>query len=87
LMMKHRDDECIASLSKLRRLSPEDPLLRAEYLEIKAAVLFDEETENELSADGKGGHWRAFFSKNMLKRVNIGCWGKCSLFPKPNPLL
>ena len=73
LMMKHRDDECIASLSKLRRLSPEDPLLRAEYLEIKAAVLFDEETEAEYSTQ-KLGAWRLLFTPSMFKRLNIGCW-------------
>lgn len=74
LMMKHRDEECVASLSKLRRLSPEDPLLRAEYLEIKAAVLFDEETEAEYKSENKFGAWRALFSANMFKRLNIGCW-------------
>jgi MFS family permease len=74
LMMKHRDEECVASLSKLRRLAPEDPLLRAEYLEIKAAVLFDEETEAELNANTKFGAWKALFTPNMLKRLNIGCW-------------
>jgi MFS family permease len=74
LMMKHRDDECIASLSKLRRLSPEDPLLRAEYLEIKAAVLFDEETEAELTANHKFGAWRSLFTPSMFKRLTIGCW-------------
>ncbi|KIM95172.1 hypothetical protein OIDMADRAFT_148842 [Oidiodendron maius Zn] len=73
LMMKHRDDECIASLSKLRRLSPENPLLRAEYLEIKAAVLFDEETEAEYSTQ-KFGAWRLLFTPSMFKRLNIGCW-------------
>lgn len=74
LMMKHRDEDCIASLSKLRRLTPEDPLLRAEYLEIKAAVLFDEETEAELNANTKFGAWKALFTPNMFKRLNIGCW-------------
>jgi MFS family permease len=73
LMMKHRDDDCIASLSKLRRLSPEDPLLRAEYLEIKAAVLFDEETEAEYSTQTFGA-WRLLFTRSMFKRLNIGCW-------------
>jgi hypothetical protein len=70
-MMKHRDEECIASLSKLRRLAPEDPLLRAEYLEIKAAVLFDEETEAEYNSDNKFGAWRALLSANMFKRLSI----------------
>ncbi|TVY28380.1 MFS glucose transporter [Lachnellula hyalina] len=74
LMMKHRDEECIASLSKLRRLEPDNALLRAEYLEIKAAVLFDEETEAEYNATNKFGAWRALFAGNMLKRLGIGCW-------------
>jgi hypothetical protein len=73
-MMKHRDEECVDALSKLRRLSPEDPLLQAEYLEIEAAVLFDEEIEVELNANTKFGAWKALFSANMLKRLNIGCW-------------
>jgi MFS family permease len=73
LMMKHRDDDCIASLSRLRRLSPEDPLLRAEYLEIKAAVLFDEETEAEYSGQ-RFGAWRLLFAPSMFKRLTIGCW-------------
>ncbi|KAF8855486.1 sugar transporter [Acephala macrosclerotiorum] len=74
LMMKHRDEDCISSLSKLRRLSPESPLLRAEYLEIKAAVLFDEETEAELNSTTKFGAWKALFAPNMFKRLNIGVW-------------
>ncbi|TVY51676.1 MFS glucose transporter mfs1 [Lachnellula cervina] len=74
LMMKHRDDECIDSLSKLRRLEPDNALLRAEYLEIKAAVMFDEETEAEYNANNKFGAWRALFAGNMLKRLGIGCW-------------
>ncbi|KAN0108041.1 sugar transporter [Hyaloscypha variabilis] len=74
LMMKHRDEECVASLSKLRRLSPEDPLLRAEYLEIKAAVIFDEETEAEYNSNNKFGAWRVLFTANMFRRLSIGCW-------------
>ncbi|KAJ5908503.1 sugar transporter [Penicillium taxi] len=75
LMMKHREEEAIASLSKLRRLSPNDPLLRAEFLEIKAAVMFDEETERE--AVGSGGRlapWKSLFAPNMLKRLGLGCF-------------
>jgi sugar porter (SP) family MFS transporter len=62
LAMKHRDEECISSL------------LRAEFLEIKAAVIFDEETEAEYNANNKFGAWRALFSPNMFKRLSIGCW-------------
>ena len=75
LMMKHRDDDAIASLSRLRRLSPEDPLLKAEYLEIKAAVMFDEETDANLKAgQGWKGPVRALFAPHMFKRLAIGCW-------------
>lgn len=74
LMMKHRDEDCIASLSRLRRLPADDPLLHAEYLEIKAAVIFDEETEAELNAASKFGAWKALFVPNMFKRLGIGCW-------------
>jgi MFS family permease len=75
LMMKHREDDCVAALSKLRRLAPADPLLVAEFLEIKATVLFDEETEAEMK--GSGGSlapWKALFAPNMFKRLSIGCW-------------
>lgn len=59
LMMKHRDDDAINALCRLRRLQPDDPLLRAEYLEIKAAVMFDEESEMELvGKHGWTGPWR-----------------------------
>lgn len=74
LMMKHRDDDCIDALARLRRLDKDDPLLRAEFLEIKAAVMFDEETEVELKGkDGRFGMWKLLFAPNMLKRVLIGC--------------
>ncbi|TKA61164.1 hypothetical protein B0A55_12058, partial [Friedmanniomyces simplex] len=75
LMMKHRDEDCINALTKLRRLARDDPLLTAEYLEIKAAVLFDEETEAEIvGTAGRLGPWKMLFSSSMLKRLNIGCW-------------
>ncbi|PYH78742.1 sugar transporter [Aspergillus uvarum CBS 121591] len=74
LMSKHREEEAVAALSKLRRLSPEDPLLKAEILEIKAAVLFDEETNAEaVRVGGKWAPWKALFSPNMRKRLWLGC--------------
>lgn len=75
LAMKHREEDCIASLSKLRRLPAEDPVLQAEFLEIKAAVMFDEEVEGELKAQGGFlSTWKSLFAKNMQKRVWIGIW-------------
>ncbi|KAJ6104777.1 Major facilitator superfamily domain general substrate transporter [Penicillium sp. IBT 18751x] len=74
LMMKHRDEDALASLSKLRRLPATNPLVRAEFLEIKAAVMFDEETESEaIGAGGALAPWKALFAPNMLKRLFLGC--------------
>ena len=73
-MLKHREEEAIASLSKLRRLGPNDPLLRAEFLEIKAAVMFDEETHLDLvGKNGRWAPWKALFAPNMFKRLFLGC--------------
>lgn len=73
-MLKHREDEAIASLSKLRRLDPADPLLRAEFLEIKAAVMFDEETRAEqVGGGGLMAPYKALFVPNVLKRIFLGC--------------
>jgi MFS family permease len=74
LMMKHRDEEAKAVISRLRRLPENDPLVQAEYLEIKAAVMFDEETERELvGAGGVWAPWKSLFAPNMLKRLVLGC--------------
>ncbi|KAJ5827644.1 Major facilitator superfamily domain general substrate transporter [Penicillium robsamsonii] len=74
LMMKHREEEALASLSRLRRLPVTDSHVRAEFLEIKAAVMFDEETEREaVGAGGALAPWKALFVPNMLKRLFLGC--------------
>ncbi|OGE57054.1 hypothetical protein PENARI_c002G01621 [Penicillium arizonense] len=74
LMMKHRDEEAKSVISRLRRLPENDPLVQAEYLEIKAAVMFDEETERELvGAGGVWAPWKSLFAPNMLKRLVLGC--------------
>jgi MFS family permease len=74
LVMKNRDDEAKAALAKLRRLSQDDPLLVAEYLEIKGSVMFDEEVKAESHESGILGAWKELFSPNIFKRVAIGCW-------------
>lgn len=72
--MKHRDDDCLSALAKIRRLAPENPVLRAEFLEIKAGVMFDDEVGSELARNGRLGTWKPMFQMNMLKRVAIGVW-------------
>lgn len=74
LMLKHREEEAIASLCKLRRLDANDPMLRAEFLEIKAAVMFDEETQAEqIGQGGMLAPWRALLVPNVFKRIFLGC--------------
>lgn len=74
LMMKHREEEALSALSKLRRLPAADPVVKAEFLEIKAAVMFDEETEREVvGAGGPLAPWKALFAPNMFKRLVVGC--------------
>ncbi|KAL3486433.1 sugar transporter [Aspergillus germanicus] len=74
LMSQHREEEATAALSKLRRLSPDDPLLKAEILEIKAAVMFDEESDKEaIEKGGRLAPWKALFKPNMFKRLALGC--------------
>lgn len=74
-MLKRREDDCIKSLCRLRRRSADDPLIIAEFLEIKATVMFDEETEAEMKgAGGALAPWKALFAPSMFKRLSIGCW-------------
>lgn len=46
-MKQDRDDEAIAVLSKLRRQAPDNPLLLAEYVEIRAEVSFEQQVIRE----------------------------------------
>lgn len=75
LANKHRDEEAIAALCKIRRLKRDDPILVAEWLEVKSAVIFDAQTEAELfGRDGWLAPWKQMLSPNIFKRVNIGVW-------------
>lgn len=74
LVMKGRDDQAKSNLCKIRRLHPEDPLLVAEFLEIKASVMFDEEVAAEASQGGILAPWKELLTPNIFKRVMIGVW-------------
>ncbi|ANB12246.1 Snf3p [Sugiyamaella lignohabitans] len=75
LVMKDRDEEAKASLSKLRRLPEDDPLLVAEFLEIKSTVMFDREVRSEsVTNNGWLAPWKELFSPNIFRRVMIGVW-------------
>ena len=79
LMSKGRGDECRASISKLRSLPLDDPVVETEYLKIMAAVIFDERTAAELHP-GKSGipltsakFGMLFTNKGLFKRLSMGC--------------
>lgn len=41
LLMKERDEDCLAALSRLRRQSSDTPVIQNEYLEIRASVMLE----------------------------------------------
>ncbi len=51
LMKQDRDDDAIIVLSKLRRQAPDNPLLLAEYVEIRAEVSFEQQFIREAYPD------------------------------------
>lgn len=60
LASKDRDEECLASLCKLRQVPRDDPRLQAEWLEIRAEVTFQREVMEKrhpglVSEKGKDG--------------------------------
>ncbi|KAH0444628.1 hypothetical protein CcaCcLH18_00286 [Colletotrichum camelliae] len=53
-LMRHKEDKALAALAKVRGLHPDTDSLRAEYLGIKAEVLFDESLNRERFPGKKG---------------------------------
>ncbi|CZR67022.1 probable transporter (major facilitator superfamily) [Phialocephala subalpina] len=83
LMKQDRDDEAIAVLSKLRRQAPDNALLLAEYVEIRAEVSFEQQFIREaypnVSALKLQGiqYWGLLSNKSSFRRLAIGC---CIMF-------
>ncbi|KAL3480207.1 general substrate transporter [Aspergillus californicus] len=83
LLMQERDDEAISSLSNLRRTSRDDPVLRTEYMDIKASIML----ENSLAQSNWPGlvgvrlHAAQYISLinswPRFRRLAIGC---CVMF-------
>jgi len=83
LVKQDRDDEAIVTLSKLRRQPPDDPVLLAEYVEIRAEAQFELQVIREqypgvsalrLQMSQYSG---LLTNKSSFKRLAIGC---CIMF-------
>lgn len=85
LLVNHgRDEEAVQTLSRLRRMPSDDPLIQIEYLEIKAESEFEnrafEKRFPQLALQARGNrllrelaqYVNIFRSKDSIKRVAIG---------------
>lgn len=77
LMNEGREDECLATISRLRGLPPSSEIVSLEFLEIKAQRIFDEETKAELYPDlldgSRSSNLKLFFFSyaNLFKGSNL----------------
>ncbi|TVY42665.1 MFS glucose transporter [Lachnellula occidentalis] len=83
LVKQDRDDEAIITLAKLRRQPPDDPVLLAEYVEIRAEAAFEQQiireqypgvSELRLHMSQYAG---LLTNKSSFRRLAIGC---CIMF-------
>ncbi|KZL78095.1 D-xylose-proton symporter (hexose transporter) [Colletotrichum tofieldiae] len=78
-LMRRKEDKALAALAKVRRVHPDTESLRAEYLGIKAEVLFDESINRDRFPGKKGfslfaaQHVALVSSGPAFKRLAIGC--------------
>lgn len=62
-MNQGREDECLQTLAMLRRASPDDLLVRIEFLEVKAMKMFEVETASRKYPQWQDG---SFSSRVMI---------------------
>lgn len=60
-MNKGREEECLQTLAKLRRASPDDLLVRIEFLEVKAMRMFEIETAAKKYPQWQDGSFKSRF--------------------------
>ncbi|KAL4759429.1 sugar porter family MFS transporter [Aspergillus foveolatus] len=83
LLMRERDDEALSALSRLRRQARDAPVLRNEYLEIRASIMLESSFERENFPNLSGIRLHATQYLSFLttwarfRRLAIGC---CVMF-------
>lgn len=75
-MNRGREQECLETLAKLRRASPDDLLVRVEFLEVKALRLFEVETAARKYPQYQDGSFKS--------RFLIGFYDYLSLITNPS---
>lgn len=78
LMMKGREEQARQTIARLHGLPVTDPVIETELLEIKASLLFDKRTVEELHPNSRlpAGLARLsmlFTNKALFKRLALGC--------------
>ncbi|KAL2005099.1 hypothetical protein VTN00DRAFT_2949 [Thermoascus crustaceus] len=85
LMNRGREQECLETLAKLRRASPDDLLVRVEFLEVKALRLFEVETAARKYPQYQDGSFKSRFligfydylslitNPSLFKRTIVAC--------------
>jgi len=79
IMSKGREEEARTNIARLHGLPVNDPIVESEWLEIKAAVMFDERTAREQHPNKEGiGLSLAkvsmlFTNKGLFRRLALGC--------------
>lgn len=83
LMNQGREDECLRTLARLRDASPDDMLVRIEFLEIKALRTFEFETAKRKYPQYQDGSFKSGFmigvhdymslitDRSMFKRTSV----------------
>lgn len=78
-MGKGREEEARVNIAKLHGLSINDPIVETEWLEIKAAVMFDERTAREQYPNKEGFRLALgkvsmlLTNKGLFRRLALGC--------------
>lgn len=71
LINRGRDDEALATLAKVRGLSPTDSLVQLEHLEVRAQKLFEQETSVERFPNYQDGSFKSRFLLDFYGYASI----------------